>query len=209
MVICQETHFISLGQDKRYLVEVTVENNPSLLGLLDLLQEGPVVGGAGGQLSQRDLGVSESFRKLEKFLQLDKTLLSLIENYEGLPASFPHKVSVSFAQNFWMRVNIDAEVRSGLDVVEVVHDEGDVEGVGEGLDVVGGGRGDGSEDSGHARPQQFTERLARLEAVISRVPLDISLEPGLGQDRSVLLDSVDGSEEGSLLGSGGFLEQSS
>ena len=209
MVICEEADFISLCQDQRYFVKVTIENNTSLLRLLDLLQERPVVGSAGGQLSQGDLRISESFWKFEKFLQLDKTLLCLIQNYEGLPASFLHKVSVSLAQNFWMRMNIDAEIRSGLDVVEVVHDEGDVEGVGEGLDVVGGGGGDGSEDPGDARPQQLTERLAGLEAVVPRVPLHVSLEPGLGQDRSVLLDGVDGPEEGGLLGRGGFLEQSS
>ena len=67
-------------------------------------------------------------------------------------------------------MDIDAELRPRLDVVEVVHDEGNVEGVGEGLDMVGGGGGDGPEDPGHPGIEEITQGLASLETVITRVP---------------------------------------
>lgn len=67
-------------------------------------------------------------------------------------------------------MDIDAELRPALDVVEVVHDEGDVEGVGQGLDMVGGGGGDGPEDPGHPGVEEVAEGLAGLETVITRVP---------------------------------------
>ena len=67
-------------------------------------------------------------------------------------------------------MDVDAELGPGLDVVKVVHDEGDVEGVGEGLHVVGGGGADGPEDAGHPGVEEVTEGLAGLETVISRVP---------------------------------------
>ena len=67
-------------------------------------------------------------------------------------------------------MDIDAELRPGLDVVEVVHDEGDVEGVGQGLDMVGGGGGDGPEDPGHPGVEEVTQGLAGLETVITGVP---------------------------------------
>ena len=84
-----------------------------------------------------------------------------------------------------------------------------MEGVGEGLDMVGGGGGDVSEDSRNSGLQQVTQGLACLEAVIARVPLHVSLEPRLGEDGSVLLDGIDSPEEGGLLRTGGLLEQSS
>lgn len=67
-------------------------------------------------------------------------------------------------------MDIDAELRPALDVVEVIHDEGDVEGVGQGLDMVGGGGGDGPEDPGHPGVEEITQGLACLETVITRVP---------------------------------------
>ena len=123
-----------------------------------------------------------------------------------------------------MRMNIDAEVRSCLDVVKVVHDEGDVEGVCEGLHVVGGCRGDGPEHPGHARPEQLTQRLACLEAVVRGVPaattssnmahmsdgappLPLCRHEGAGQDGSVVIDRRHGAHEGRLLGAGLRVEQ--
>ena len=170
MVICEEPHFIRLCEDEGNLIKVAVQHNPRLLGLLDLLQQRPVVRSAGGELSQGDLRVGEGFGKLQQFLQLHQTGLRLIENYEGLPPGFSHKISVGLAKNFRVRMDIDAELRPGLDVVEVVHDEGDVEGVGEGLDMVGGGGGDGPEDPGHPGVEEVTQGLAGLEAVITGVP---------------------------------------
>ena len=78
MVISEETDFIRLSEDESYLIKVAVQHNTGLLGLLNLLQQRPVVRGAGGELSQGDLRVGECFGELQQFLQLHQTGLSLV-----------------------------------------------------------------------------------------------------------------------------------
>ena len=55
MIVSQQLDLIGLLQDCLDLVEVTVQDDPGLLRLLDFLEERPEVTGVGGKLSQGDL----------------------------------------------------------------------------------------------------------------------------------------------------------
>ena len=67
-------------------------------------------------------------------------------------------------------MHIYAEIRSCFDVVKIELHEGDLEGVGHGLDQGRGGGGDGAEHPGHPGLHQVTQGLAPLEAVVCWVP---------------------------------------
>ena len=200
VVVSQQLQLVGLVQDRVDLLEVAVQDDAGLFRLLDLLEKRPVVLAVLCQLHVLHRHVTEGLGQADELLQPDEALLVLVEDDEALPADLPHEVGEGAAQDGGVRVQADAEVGPLEVVVPAGLHEGHVEGVADRLDVVGGDGGGGAEDGGHPGLDDLAELPAGLEAVVPGVGAHGGVDQGAGQDGPVVVDHLDGAEEGLLLG---------